>query len=255
MTPPAPALAPEPAAGRVYAARRMVRSTDVTPSGRLRLDALARYLQLAAEDDLADSGLIGSAVWLVRRCAVTVGRMPVMGEQVTLRTFCSAIGPRWAERTTTLTGPDGDLLQASAVWAAVSRQTGRPVPPGEGFLRVYGAAAEGRTVSARLSHPRPADSPAGRPWQLRVADFDTAGHVNNAITWAAVEEVLAGDEFQAGRGRPAGPGRFPARLEVEYHRAILPGCQPRLVTARDEDADVLWLLSGDQVLASARLPR
>lgn len=47
----------EPPSGRVYAARRIVRSTDVVPSGRLRLDALARYLQLAAEDDLADSGL------------------------------------------------------------------------------------------------------------------------------------------------------------------------------------------------------
>jgi acyl-ACP thioesterase len=252
MIPPAPVFAPEPAAGRVYAARRMVRSTDVTPSGRLRLDALARYLQLAAEDDLADSGLVGSAVWLVRRCAITVARMPMMGERVTVRTFCSGIGPRWAERTTTLAGPDGDLLQASAVWAAVSRQTGRPVPPGDGFQRVYGDAAAGRTVSARLSHPRPAGSPAGRAWQLRVADFDTAGHVNNAITWAAVEDVLAGGDFQAGAGQP-GPGRFPARLEVEYHRAILPGCQPRLVTARDDDADVLWLLSGDQVLASARL--
>jgi acyl-ACP thioesterase len=255
MTSPAPAFAPEPADGRVYAARRMVRSTDVAPSGRLRLDALARYLQLAAEDDLADSGLVGAAVWLVRRCAITVARMPVMGERVTLRTFCSAIGPRWAERTTTLAGPDGDLLQASAVWAAVSRQTGRPVPPGESFLRVYGPAAEGRTVSVRLSHPRPAGSPAGRPWQLRVADFDTAGHVNNAVTWAAVEDVLAGPEFLAGPEQSAGQSRFPVRAEVEYHRAILPGCQPRLVTAREPDADVLWLLSGDQLLASARLAR
>jgi acyl-ACP thioesterase len=254
------AFAPEPADGRVYAARRMVRSTDVTPSGRLRLDALARYLQLAAEDDLADSGLIGSAVWLVRRCAVAVARMPVMGERITLRTFCSATGPRWAERTTTLTGLGGDLLQATAVWAAVDRQTGRPVPPGEDFMGVYGAAAQGRTVSARLSHPRPAGSPEGRRWQLRATDFDTAGHVNNAIAWAAVEDMLAGDEFLADPGQPAGPGqpaspaRFPARAEVEYHRAILPGCQPRLATESSADGAVLWLLDGDHLLVSARLP-
>src|SRR5215831_9616535 len=47
----------EPGTGRIYSTRRIVRSTDVTPSGRLRLDALARYLQIVAEDDVADSGL------------------------------------------------------------------------------------------------------------------------------------------------------------------------------------------------------
>ena len=41
-----------PAAGRVFSTARRVRSTEVTPAGRLRLDALARYLQEAAEDDL-----------------------------------------------------------------------------------------------------------------------------------------------------------------------------------------------------------
>jgi acyl-ACP thioesterase len=255
MIPAAPAFAPEPVGGRVYAARRMVRSTDVTPSGRLRLDALARYLQLAAEDDLADSGLVGAAVWLVRRCAITVARMPVMGERVTLRTFCSATGPRWAERTTTVTGAGGDLLQATAVWAAVDGQTGRPVPPGEDFMGVYGAAAQGRTVSARLSHRRPTGSPAGRRWQLRATDFDTAGHVNNAIAWAAVEEVLAGDEFLARPEQPAGPARLGVRAEVEYHRAVLPGCQPRLATDSGADGTALWLLDGDHLLVSARLPR
>jgi hypothetical protein len=56
------AFAREPAAGRVYSARRLVRSTEVTPAGWLRLDALARYLQAVAEDDLADSGLLSPVV-------------------------------------------------------------------------------------------------------------------------------------------------------------------------------------------------
>lgn len=239
----APAFLAEPATGRVYAGRRIVRSTDVTVAGRLRLDALARYLQTVAEEDLADSGLLSPVVWLVRRCVVTVGSLPAMGERITLRTFCSATGPRWAERTTTVAGQHGDLLQATAVWAAVSPQSGRPVPPGADFLAVYGAAAQGRTVSARLSHARPAVALTGRPWPLRATDFDTAGHVNNAITWAAVEDVLAGT---------AG-GRLPARAEVEYHRAILPGSQPRLMTASEDGALRMWLLDGDKPLASARL--
>jgi acyl-ACP thioesterase len=243
MSPPVPAFLPEPASGRVYVARRIVRSTDVTPSGRLRLDALARYLQAAAEDDLADSGLAGPAVWLVRRCALAIRRLPVMAERISLRTFCSATGPRWAERTTTVIGSGGELLQATAVWAAVGSEHGRPVPLGEDFLRVYGEAARGRAASVRLGLPRPDGSRQGRGWPLRAADFDTAGHVNNAVHWAAVEDILAE------------AGWLPARAEVEYHRAILPGCTPSLVTDGDPEQPLLWLLDGERLLASARVAR
>jgi acyl-ACP thioesterase len=241
----APGFAAEPVSGRVYASRRLIRSTDVTPSGRLRLDALARYLQIVAEDDLADSGLLAPAVWLVRRCEVEIARLPMMGERVMLRTFCSGTGPRWAERTTTMTGSSGpdELLQARAVWAAISPATGRPVPLGDEFLQVYGESARGRTVSVRLSHPRPAASGGGRPWPLRAADFDIAGHVNNTIAWAAVEDLLAGTPYDGG----------PARAEVEYPRAILPGCESGLLTGREGDGLLMWLLDGDRVLVSARI--
>lgn len=239
----ATAFLAEPSSGRVYSGRRIVRSTDVTVTGRLRLDALARYLQTVAEEDVADAGFDAPVVWLVRRCVITIGRLPAMSERITLRTFCSGTGPRWAERTTTVAGGDGDLLQATAVWASVSRETGRPVPPGAQFMAVYGPSAGGRTASARLSLGRPPGAAAGRAWQLRTADFDTAGHVNNAITWAAVEDVLA-----------ASGDWLPARAEVEYPRAILPGCEPSLRTGRDDDgAMLMWLLDGDQPLSAARL--
>jgi acyl-ACP thioesterase len=236
------AFRPEPASGRIFAARRIVRSTDVVPSGRLRLDALARYLQTAAEDDLAGSGLAEPVVWLVRKCAVRIRALPAMGRRLTVRTFCSGTGPRWAERTTTLSAADGEpLAQASAVWAAVGLGDGRPVPLSPDFLRIYGESAAGRAVSARLSHARPDALASGRDWPLRAADFDTAGHVNNAVHWAVVEDVLAAGAW------------LPAVAEIEYHRAILPGCTPRLVTDRREGETLIWLLDSGRLLASARL--
>ena len=249
----------EPDRGRVYAARRIVRSTDVTPSGRLRLDALARYLQTAAEDDVVDSGLAEPVVWLVRRCEFAIRALPAMGTRLSVRTFCSGIGPRWAERTTTLAGPDGPLVQATAVWAAVRPADGRPVALSAEFSRVYGPSAAGRSVSARLSHPRLPDRLTSLPcreWPLRAADFDIAGHVNNATHWALVEDVLAG------------LGCVPSVTEVEYHRAIMPDCRPWLVTERREGEVLLWLVesrapasgpaaetapTGWRLLASARL--
>ena len=240
-----PSFVPDPAHGRVFTVTRAIRSSEVTAGGRLRLDALARYLQDAAEDDLADSGCGDPCDWLVRRVSVAIGGYPARGDQLSLRTFCSAIGPRWAERTTTVTRSGTDLMQAVAVWAAVGREDGRPVPLGPAFHRLYGGAAQGRTVSARLSHPGPpgAPGPPGRAWPLRASDFDTAGHVNNAIAWAAAEDVLAGVDWLPGRG------------ELEYRRPILPGYDVRLTASHAPGQLSCWLLNGSQLLASAQLSR
>jgi acyl-ACP thioesterase len=232
---------PDPPRGRVFTTARAVRGTDVTPAGRLRFDALARYLQDAAEDDLADAGWDEPYGWLLRRCEVTVREYPIGGQQVGVRTFCSASGPRWAERTTTLSGPSGDLVQARAVWVAITRADGRPCPLGPAFHRLYGPSTGGRQVSARLSHPGPPRAKTGQHWPLRAADIDPAGHVNNSIHWAAVEDVLAG------------LAAAPTAAGLEYHRPILPGQRPRLVTSHQGDQVGIWLLEGAHRLASARL--
>lgn len=240
------AFLPRPQGGREYTARRLIRSTDVTPAGRLRLDALARYLQQAAEDDLADTRCAGQCAWYVRKAQIAVREFPRFGDLIDLHTFCSALGPRWAQRTTTVAGPGGELMQATAVWAAVGLADGRPAALTQEFHQIYGGAAAGRTISARLEHPRPPAGPAGpggTPWPLRAADFDTAGHVNNAIHWAAAEDVLAGLDW------------LPEQAEVEYHRPVLPGCAPSLAVSKDPDGLTLWLLDGTARLGSARLLR
>jgi acyl-ACP thioesterase len=72
-------------------------------------------------------------------------------------------------------------------------------------------------------------------------DFDTAGHVNNAVHWAAVEDELAGLDW------------LPGHAELEYHRPILPGAEPELVTSREPGELRAWLRQGPQRLASAWL--
>ncbi|MBV9794740.1 MAG: hypothetical protein JO016_12455 [Actinobacteria bacterium] len=246
-------FSPEPPSGRVYEGTRLVRSTDVRPDGRFRFDALARALQDVATDDVIGTGWRAPYAWLLRRCTVTVHEYPRYGDELRLRTFCSATGPRWAQRTTTVAGPDGPQQQSVAIWAAVDLNTGAPAPLGDDFFRWYGEATQGRKASARLSLPKPGPAAAGaaRDWPLRAADFDTAGHVNNAIAWAAAEDVLADLDW------------LPALAEVEYHRPMLPGCRPRLlVQAGDHgngdhgnvDREVFaWLTDGEERLATARL--
>lgn len=233
---------PLPQTGRVFTAGYPIRRTDVTPDGRLRLDALARYLQDAAEDDVADSGLRESYDWLVRRSALAVRGYPRRGQRLRLATFCSATGPRWAERTTTVTG-GADLIQARMVWVAVDPATGESCPVGPDFHRLYGPSAQGRRVSVRLSHPAPGPAAAGRDWPLRASDFDTAGHVSNTVHWQAAEDVLAGLDW------------LPSRAETEYHHPVLPGARLRLACELSEGRADLWLLNDQFRLASAQLSR
>jgi hypothetical protein len=55
------------------------------------------------------------------------------------------------------------------------------------------------------------------------------------------------------RGRSRRARRRPAAAELEYHRPILPGQQPCLVTSHEGDQIGVWLLDGTHRLASARL--
>ena len=226
-------MLPLPEHGRRYGASRKVRLADTHMSGRLRLDALARYLQDVANDDAVDSGLEGAMAWVVRRVAVEIHHPPVLNDVVELVTFCSGFGSRFAERRTVVT-VDGRLaVDAAALWVSVDPTSGRPARLGEQFHAIYGEAAGGRVVTSRLSHHTPPESATRRRWHQRTTDFDVLGHVNNSVAFAAVEEAIGGTAVSA--------------VEVEYRNAIEPGDEVELVTT----ADSMWLTASGQVRVSA----
>jgi acyl-ACP thioesterase len=240
-----PPFLPLPADGRVFTTEYLVRLGDATPGRRARFDALARYLQDVAEDDATDAGWPTSIGWVLRRALVTVPRFPALGERLRLQTFCSASASRWAERTTTITGDAGGLVQARATWVAMDITTGRPVHVGEFFEQVYGPSTGGHRASARLHlrPPPPEVIARARPWPFRAGDFDVWHHVNNVISWAAVEDELGSCDW------------LPANAEVEYNEAIAIGACPSLASRCSQTSMDLWLLEGDRVLTSARLNR
>jgi acyl-ACP thioesterase len=185
------ALFPAPDTGRVFTDIARAGLGDVAPSGRLRLDAIARWLQDAAFADLVDSGLPDDGVWVVRRLRIRVERFPRFREAAEVDTWCSATGSLWAERRSTVRGEDGGLVEAVALWVHLDPKGTRPRPMPDGFDAVYGPSAGGRQVRARLRHRAdPPDGAERTPWQFRVADLDLANHVNNAVYWQALEERL-----------------------------------------------------------------
>ncbi len=228
---------------------------DCVPTGRIRLDALARWLQDVAYADVEDAGLAADAFWVVRRNRVTITRWPRFAEWFRLTTFCAGLGRMWALRRTTIEDARGSAIESSALWVHLDPESRRPFPFTERELAAYGPPPEvtATRISAKLRHPAPPPDAAVSPWSFRAIDCDIAGHVNNAAYWQPIEERLLG-----GGVRPAGlaglaVGAEPAGLdaEIEFRAGAQPG--EKLVLAQGE---MHWLLDPDRtLLASVRLAR
>ena len=236
---------PRPAEGRIFEGGvRQVRLGDVRPSGRLRLDAAARYLQDVSADDTADAALPGSQAWVVRRTVIDVSTFPRYLEPVRLATWCSGTGSHYAERRVEARGEGGGHIDATTLWVHVDHRTGRPMRLGDAFAERYALAAGGRRVKARLVHPDPPADLPREPWPLRATDLDVLAHVNNAAYWEVVEEALA----------RTGGVRGALRAEVEHRIAVEPGAAVTWAHARDDDGGLsVWVVADGVIAATARV--
>jgi acyl-ACP thioesterase len=231
-------LVPRPSSGRLFEGSRRVRLADVSPAGRLRLDAAARFLQDLSADDTADAALEDAEAWVVRKTIIEVTAFPRYLEPLALATWCSGTGSHWAERRISIVGERGGAIEAATTWVHIDLESGRPTRIPAGFDDLYGEAHGGRRVKARLDHPDPPDGELdGFPWPLRFTDFDVLDHVNNAACWQIVEEALS-------KHRDL---RAPLRAEVQHRTAIERDADVVVKTTRDDGGLSLWVAVADAV--------
>jgi acyl-ACP thioesterase len=230
-------MVPPPAGGRTFALAARPGLADCAPSGRIRLDAVARWLQDVAYADVEDAGVAEAAVWVVRRNRLRVDRFPRFGEHHTLLTYCSGVGRMWAERRTTVTreGAADPDIEAVSLWVHLDPVSRLPVPLTPMEMELYGDAAAARRVSHRLRHEQPDEVGERRRWTFRATDLDLADHVNNAAYWQPLEEQLL---------REPEPERLD--VEIEFRVPAQPGDKVVL-----HDRNRLWILGDeDEVHAS-----
>jgi acyl-ACP thioesterase len=224
------------ARGRAFERPFRAGLADATPSGRVRLDVIAGWLQDVARADVDDALGGEEWLWVVRRARIRVEAFPRWGEDCVARTWCSGTGSMWAERRTSITGP-GARIEAVGLWVRIDEERGRPVPPGERCVRVYEESANGRRVKARLRHPGPPAGAERSAWRFRSSELDMADHVNNTAYWAIVEEELAqGDEPTAFDG------------EIEFRAGAQAG--EAWVLA---DGPLRWIVGSDGELSASVL--
>jgi acyl-ACP thioesterase len=239
-------LVPRPESGRLFFAKRRVRLSDADPGGRLRLDAIARYLQDVANDDVLETGW-GSPnhFWLLRRTVIQQLRPISIEDTVEMTTWSSGTASSSASRRTTVVGERGGVIEAESVWVHLSREL-RPERFGGNFFDVYGPSANGRRTSTRLELPDLPPSAERAPWPLRRSDLDLLGHLNNASYWEALEEVAARKRFDL---------NAPFEALLEFRQPIDLGDDVELLYSPQADGFRIALSATGSVRASAALHR
>lgn len=238
-------MVPPHGVGRTFSSRRRVRLGDATPLGRMRLDAVARFLQDIANDDSRDAQWSDPHWWVVRRTVIDVTEFPAYLQEVDLVTWCGGVGTHWAERRTRVTALDGTILvDAASLWVHVDSRTLQPTRIPEDVRPTLEESAANRRVGARLilrPNSFPEAGAVDLSWALRFSDFDAVGHMNNAAYWEVLEEQLAGDRSL----------RAPLRAVVEHLVQVEPGATLTRRVAEAPGGFSIQMLVGDTVHAAA----
>jgi acyl-ACP thioesterase len=235
------ALVPIPETGRTFRVGYRIRLSDTDATGRLRLDAIARYLQDAATDDVGETGWgAPEHLWVLRSVRIDVHAPFLADGEVGVVTWGSSFSALAAGRRWSLTGDAGGSIEVDSVWIHLGPDA-RPARIGDGFDG-YAQAAQGRVASTKLLLASPPVDGNRRLWPLRLTDVDRMGHVNNAAYWAAVEQRLA----ELGVGM-----RGPLRARLDYRHPIDLGDRVELVESAEGGSYHLAFLVEEAVKAVA----
>ena len=231
-----------PAQGRTFTSRRRVRLSDLDGRGRVRLDALARFLQDVAIDDVQETGWrMPEHLWFIRSICVDVLAPFERDQVVELVTWCSGLAAIATGRRWSLHGDAGGRAEVESVWIHLGPDE-RPARI-DGF-DIYAEATGGRSVSTKLELPDPPADAARTPWPLRATDIDRHGHMNNAVHWQAVEDRLLRHGTDPAR---------PLRAYLDYRAPIDREDEVSLLESATGDAVILAFVTPGAVKAVARV--
>ncbi|GAB3129445.1 hypothetical protein GCM10027289_11930 [Tsukamurella serpentis] len=211
-----------------------VRTGDVNPERRVRLDGIARYLQDMANDEMFHRGFDATdPYWLVRRTIIDVHRPLTWPADVTLLRWCESTSSRWCNMRVTLRDTAGGHVETEAFWIRFSADSGMPTHISDGgmeYLQRYVAETRLRW-KALNTEPTPPPSSDDREFALRATDYDPFRHLNNAAYWQLVEDDLAEADLLAA----------PHRAIIEYLAPLPIGSRVQLRTRRDDTGYRMWL--------------
>jgi acyl-ACP thioesterase len=235
---------PIPKRGRTFTARVRTGLSDLDAHGRVRLDALGRFLQDVAIDDVQETGWgRPEHLWFIRSIRIDVLDPFIEDRDIELVTWCSGLAAIAAGRRWSVRGDAGGRAEVDSVWIHLGPNQ-RPARI-DGF-GVYAEATDGRSVSTKLELPDPPVDAVRAPWPLRATDVDLHGHVNNAAYWQAVEDRLL---------RRGPDPASPLRAFLDYRQPIDLDDELSLIESSAGEAVLVGFATPHELKAVARVER
>lgn len=169
-----------------------IRSFDVGPGGRLRVDALMGLLQETANAHTTACHIgvrelmARSRTWILSRYRLQIDRLPLMGEIVQAHTWASGFESHFTLRDFEVLDDTGRAIaRATSSWVILDLKTHAPIAPEE---IVEGQLIVDKRAIGDPFHKMPPLEESSRAIELRVQerDLDINGHVNHAVypQWA-----------------------------------------------------------------------
>ncbi|MFW0788412.1 acyl-ACP thioesterase domain-containing protein [Gordonia sp. CPCC 205333] len=230
--------------GAIFTAQRTVRGDAVSQDHRLKFDGVARYLQDAGQDHLLH--IRHDEIhphWVVRRTVIEILAGGEQPDVLDIERWGSKIGSRWCNVRIDLDGHRGTRVETEAFWINFNVETVTPSALSDSFVNTVGSAAEPGVLRwKKWLDPAPHVDAFEVPFLLRAADLDIIQHVNNAVYWTALEEVLA--------TQPDLRERLPMRGVVEHNSPLQIEDAPQLLAYRAGQTLYAWLVAGDRTAAA-----
>jgi len=190
---------------RKFTSSRRVRVSDCDRQGKVRIDAIARYLQDIGFDDTNDIGVGDGGLWVARKIEISFPKAsswPKRNEMIKLETYCGGVGGASAERIVNIYSGN-EKITATTVWVHVDEK-GKPIKVPPWLSEAYPKAKKIKSAKSDLTSKEFVET-TKIDFALRESDFDVNGHVNNAVAFVALNE--AGNHMEA---------QAPISLVVEY---------------------------------------
>lgn len=174
----------------IYTSRALVNTSRADRFGRLSLSCMLSMMQEAAGmhslalgagwDVLRQRGLF----WAIIRQSVEIGRMPEIGETVTMETWPGEATRVAYPRYTLGRDEKGEIVfRAAALWLLMDLESRAMILPGKSGILVPGIDREGQLPAPGSLPPVRAGQEISR--QVRYSELDVNGHMSNTryLNW------------------------------------------------------------------------
>lgn len=227
---------------------------EVDPTFRMRIGAMFRMMQEVAVLHSSRAGYNTRAMrengtaWVLHRLAIRIARFPMFGETGEFRTWSKGIPGLKALREFDIHVGAERVAAATSQWfyIDVNAKRIRRIPPEIG--PAYGLYPEDSALDVDFeAWPKPVAWVADADIAItpRASDFDSSGHVNNAVYMDYLETLLWR------RAAEAGPVAY---LEIQFNREIDPRTEAVHACLRREPDGMRFLLTaGTDIFCHGRI--